>query len=74
MLACFRQPLHPSASFPQPGFGCRQGSKQEGRAAKVPQLLSHHPHVAAHEQLCEQPASSPDIFQGEQMPPPTFKA
>lgn len=50
---------------PWPSFGCRQGSRQEDfRAATVPQLLSLHPHVAAHEQLCEQSASGPAMSGG----------
>lgn len=44
---------------PWPSFGCRQGGLG---AAKVPRLLSHHPHVVAPKQLCEPLPSGPAQF------------
>lgn len=75
MLACFRQPLHPGCPLP-PGpalVAGREAGREDFRAAEVPQLLSHHPHVAVHEQLREQPALDPATFWRGQMPPPTLE-
>lgn len=60
VLACFGQPQHPTCLL-SPGPALVAG-REDFRAAEVPQLLSHHPHVAAHEQLCEQPALGPAMF------------
>lgn len=46
---CFRQTLHPICLLPLgPALiAGREAGRQDYRAAKVPQLLSHHPHGAA---------------------------
>lgn len=65
VLTCFGQPWHPGCPLP-PGpalVAGREAGREDFRAAEVPRLLSHHLHVAAHEQLCEQPASGPATFQ-----------
>jgi len=49
VLACFRQPRHPGCLLPPgpaSGAGREEAGREDSRAAKVPQLLSHHPSLS----------------------------